>query len=179
MHKPGRWAWSRGALVPRQAPPIALHTSTLALKQSHFRYFFSFVLLLAFFFFPKIAVAPLALTPLIQCSISDSVSINNKREGLTWSEGNPTAQTPRKMRSSDNNITEESSLLVAVRLEQISWRKPNSQTAIKAAQKLNTPKAQMTRADLHVDMLTTIVALGANLEITSIFWQRILSQQIR
>ena len=73
------------------------------------------------------------------------------------------------MRSSDNNITEESSLLVAVRLEQISWRKPNSQTAIKAAQKLNTPKAQMTRADLHVDMLTTIVGLDANLEITKNF----------
>ena len=80
-------------------------------------------------------------------------------EGVTWFEGNPTDQTPRQISSTDKNITEESSLFGAVRLEQTCWRKPTSQTAVRATQKLNTPKAQMTRADLHVDMLT----LDANL----------------
>ena len=124
-------------------------------------------------------VASTSMLWLMKMAWKPLLCINRKLEGLTWSEGNPTAQTPRKIRSTDKNITEESSLFGAVRLEQTSWRKPTSQTAARAAQKLNTPKAQMTRADVHVDMLTMIVALDANFEITSIFWQQILSQQIR
>ena len=49
VHKPGCWAWSRRALVPRQAPPPPLHTST-PLKQSHLVILFSFLHWLIFFF---------------------------------------------------------------------------------------------------------------------------------
>ena len=93
----------------------------------------------------------------------------HKMEGVTWLEGNPTAQTPRKMSSTDKIIIEESSLFEAVRLEQTSWRRPTSQTAYRAAQKLNVPKAHRTRAGFHVDMLTRTAGVDVNLEITSIF----------
>ena len=37
-------------------------------------------------------------------------------------------------------------------VEQISWRKPSSQTAVRAPKRVKTPKAQIIRADLQVDI---------------------------